>query len=80
MEKYPGWGTNEDWKKNYAPYIKWGLFYYNKNDKRLWVPKWKARSKNETTLNMAHTKAKLLFIGFIFSLLTLFTFVILKAH
>jgi uncharacterized membrane protein len=63
---YPRWDTNEEWQKNYAPYIRWGMFYCNKNDKRLWVPKYK--SKHGTTINMSHPYAPLVCVIIVLAL------------
>jgi uncharacterized membrane protein len=61
IHDYPRWDTHEEWKTNYAPYVRWGMFYCNKNDKRLWVPKYKSiRGK---TMNMSHPYAPLVCIA-----------------
>lgn len=54
--------TQERWRKDPDNWI-WGLFYYNKEDKRIFPPK-KIAWMGFTT-NFANTKSVLSMIGFI---------------
>ena len=58
----PSKDTLEKWHKDPKNW-KWGLFYFNKEDKRLFVDK---RNPNlGGTINFAHPKSYLFFIGMI---------------
>lgn len=52
--------TLKEWKEN-PKYWKWGLFYYNKEDKRLIVDK--PNPNYGATFNFAHRNSYLFFIG-----------------
>lgn len=68
---YPHLDTNEEWRQNFAPYVRWGMFYCNKDDKRLWVPKYK--TKHGRTINMSHLYAPLVCIVILLFLAVIFT-------
>ncbi len=60
--EHPTKETLENWSKDSKNW-KWGLFYYNNEDKRLFVDK---RNPNlGGTINFAHPKSYLFFIGMI---------------
>lgn len=61
--------TLKEWNEN-PKYWKWGLFYFNKEDKRLIVDK--QNPNYGSTFNFAHPKSYLFFIG----MLCFFLFVI----
>lgn len=73
---YLQWQADKDYRhaaaeNDKAPYhdesnYVWGLFYYNKQDPNVWVPK---VSQFGMTLNMARTEAKLLAVLFVIVLL-----------
>lgn len=66
--------TSEKWKKEPNNWI-WGIFYYNKEDKRLFVSKkveWRG-----TTFNFANPKSGFYLIGFIL-FFAFVTFMILR--
>jgi uncharacterized membrane protein len=68
--------TSEKWRKDPNNWI-WGIIYYNKEDKRLFVSKkieWMG-----TTLNFANPKWILYMIGFI-SFFAFITFMITRKH
>lgn len=52
--------TLKNWSKN-SKYWKWGLFYYNPEDKRIIVDK--KNPNNGSTLNFAHPKSYLFLLG-----------------
>jgi uncharacterized membrane protein len=58
--KNPSQETLEAWRTN-PKYWKWGMFYYNKEDDRLLVDK--PNPNYGATLNFAHKKSYLFFIG-----------------
>ena len=58
--KTPNKETEDTWHKDPNNWV-WGIFYYNKDDKRLFVDK-----KNPNlgaTINFAHPKLYLFFVG-----------------
>lgn len=58
--EHPSKETLDDWHKN-PKYWKWGLFYVNKQDQRLFVDK--PNPNFGATLNFAHKKAYLFLLG-----------------
>jgi uncharacterized membrane protein len=67
--------TEERWRKDPNNWI-WGIFYYNKEDKRLFVSKkleWMG-----TTLNFANPKSVLFTIGFLLFFAFILTMIIIK--
>ncbi|MBX9808646.1 MAG: hypothetical protein K2X95_12735 [Flavobacteriaceae bacterium] len=68
--------TEENWSKDPNNWI-WGLFYYNKEDKRIFPPKKIAWMGN--TVNFANRNSVLFMIGFILFSLFIVS-MILKNH
>lgn len=63
MESKPSKETLEKWSKDPNNWV-WGMFYYNKEDQRLFLPKriaWMG-----LTINFANYKSILLMIGIFF--------------
>jgi uncharacterized membrane protein len=52
--------TNENWHKDKSNWV-WKMFYYNKNDDRIFVPKY--NEKYGITLNFANPKSYLAILG-----------------
>jgi uncharacterized membrane protein len=70
-QEKPSQETLDNWHKNPNNWI-WGIFYYNKEDKRLLPPKKIAWMGN--TINFANPKSVLFMIG----ALLFFTFIVLS--
>ncbi|WP_121330589.1 MULTISPECIES: DUF5808 domain-containing protein [unclassified Flavobacterium] len=57
---------NDNWSSD-PKYWKWGVFYYNKEDKRLFPPK--RNEKLGFTINFANSKSVIWFIVFLILIL-----------
>jgi len=63
MNPRPDKATLEAWRKDPDNW-KWGFFYYNKNDKRIFPPK--KNPNMGVTINFANPKSILVFVLLIF--------------